>query len=159
MRPVRRVPAGGATPTATPRQCQPCALPLSHRAAAAGASSDSCWVCEGSGLVSKWLPTGYDAAEAKQLEDDDETLCSICFSEGLHGLSTSCGKHFFCDTCLPMSLDAIRDQGQFPGVLSTTQMLYTFGTRCPTPNAAHPASHSSHLPITRPEAAASALPC
>ena len=43
-----------------------------------------------------------------------EEDCLVCYGEGKYCVSAECGKHFFCEDCIQMSLEAVLDQGQFP---------------------------------------------
>lgn len=79
-----------------------------------------CWVCYGSGRVSKWLPADFDASCGPPDADGDTVLCCICYCDASFALSRSCpavgsdSKHYFCEACAHASLDAIRESGQFP---------------------------------------------
>ena len=67
----------------------------------------TCFVCAGSGAVSK-LTGRYTAPE-----EADEMPCEICYGESKYGLSTRC-EHFYCEECIRKSLEAMLDSGQMP---------------------------------------------
>ena len=73
-----------------------------------------CWVCVGSGRVSSELPKDFDHEAALEKEANDEFVCSVCYDEGMVGVSSSCGKHYFCAKCAKGSLEAARELGQLP---------------------------------------------
>ena len=55
-----------------------------------------CWVCVGSGRVSSELPKDFDHEAALEKEANAEFVCSVCYDEGMVGVASSCGKHYFC---------------------------------------------------------------
>ena len=73
-----------------------------------------CWVCAGTGRVSSDLPRDFAHEAALEREANDEFVCSVCYLEGAFGVSSSCGKHYFCASCAKGSLEAARELGQLP---------------------------------------------
>eukprot|EP01043_Picozoa_sp_COSAG02_P029210 COSAG02_NODE_1808_length_10843_cov_4.345867_2_plen_2020_part_00 len=72
-----------------------------------GEAGHPCWVCRGTGSTTKWLKE-FDS-QSVEVEHD----CMICYDEASYGLSTECG-HFYCESCIRRSLDAMMDTAQFP---------------------------------------------
>jgi len=68
---------------------------------------EDCFMCCGSGRTSQWLQS-YVAPP-----DDDENPCLICFCDSKFGMSTEC-KHFYCESCIKQSFEAMLKNGQFP---------------------------------------------
>ena len=73
---------------------------------------DKCFVCMGTGLVSKMR-------EALVIEEDDNNAnveeCLICWAlPQKYGISTEC-THFFCEECIKYQLKTVMNSGKFPG--------------------------------------------
>ena len=53
-------------------------------------------------------------------ERPERFQCSVCFGDGEFCISQSCGEHFYCATCVRLSLEAILDTGQYPAMVRLT---------------------------------------
>lgn len=76
----------------------------------------NCWVCSGTGAMSRWLDEdvvmrAHGKRESGDFSDYD---CCVCYGEGQYALSAQCRNHFFCSDCIMGSLEAMLDSGQFP---------------------------------------------
>ena len=88
-------------------------------------SLDRCWVCRGTGKSSSLLGSmqlaervgegdGERKAEGKGNDEDDEDVCSICWTDPpKYGISTQC-THFFCGDCVHTHLNTELNKGAFP---------------------------------------------
>ena len=74
--------------------------------------SEACWLCDGSGQLSKYFGALDVAAVAE--EGEEVPTCGICWSDpSEYGLSSSC-HHVYCCECLKQCLDTAMDEGNFP---------------------------------------------
>lgn len=80
-------------------------------------SAPPCWVCRGSGHTSKWLGAAAVKAAAEKMAEEDwgkAYQCSLCAEDGQYGMSVSCGKHFYCGSCLASTIAGAFAKKQFP---------------------------------------------
>eukprot|EP00927_Polykrikos_kofoidii_P072202 TRINITY_DN68346_c0_g1_i1.p1 TRINITY_DN68346_c0_g1~~TRINITY_DN68346_c0_g1_i1.p1 ORF type:complete len:591 (-),score=98.89 TRINITY_DN68346_c0_g1_i1:54-1826(-) len=71
-----------------------------------------CWVCRGDGLVSQCMNL-FEGADKWDAEDFEGHDCLVCYGPAVFRMSTTC-DHFFCETCIRMSIEAMMETGQFP---------------------------------------------
>ena len=72
----------------------------------------ACWLCEGTGRLSKMFGQ-LDVATTLE-EGEEAPECGICWCDPAeYGLSSTCG-HVFCRDCLSGNLNNAMDQGIFP---------------------------------------------
>jgi hypothetical protein len=72
-----------------------------------------CVVCSGSGQVCVEL-SPQQAAEAAAPQEEGKYDCQVCYGDGEYCMSSTCGRHYFCQDCIQHSLKAIIEMGQFP---------------------------------------------
>lgn len=73
---------------------------------------EACWLCDGSGHLSKYF--GQLDVAAVVDEGEEAPTCGICWSDPSEfGLSSSC-HHVYCCDCLQQCLHTAMDEGNFP---------------------------------------------
>ena len=74
---------------------------------------EACWLCDGSGALSKFFGQ-LDVAAVNLDEGEEAPTCGICWSDpSEYGLSSSC-HHVYCCDCLQQCLTTAMDEGHFP---------------------------------------------
>lgn len=75
-------------------------------------AKDACWVCDGTGTLSKYFRS-LDVAECTD-KGEEPPECGICWCDPAeYGLSTTCA-HVYCRRCLKGHLESAMSQGKFP---------------------------------------------